>query len=149
VEVNTVLESLQPLLEGNLSKKRIVLEMILERGLPRVRLSSDHLKQVVLNLMRNAEDAMPDGGQIVMRTVKRLKGVELSLADTGCGIPAAYLSRLFDPFFTTKEKATERGMGLGLAVSSGIIKGAGGNIEVESEVGKGSTFRVSLPAYEA
>jgi signal transduction histidine kinase len=75
--------------------------------------------------------------------------VELSLADTGCGIPAAYLSRLFDPFFTTKEKATERGMGLGLAVSSGIIKGAGGNIEVESEVGKGSTFRVSLPAYEA
>jgi signal transduction histidine kinase len=149
VEVNTVLESLQPLLEGNLSKKRIVLEMILERGLPRVRLSSDHLKQVVLNLVRNAEDAMPDGGQIVMRTVKRLKGVELSLADTGCGIPAAYLSRLFDPFFTTKEKATERGMGLGLAVSSGIIKGAGGNIEVESEVGKGSTFRVSLPAYEA
>jgi signal transduction histidine kinase len=146
VEIDAVIESLKPLLEQNLSKKQIALKMILEPHLPRVRLSSDHLKQVVLNMVRNAEDAMPDGGQIVMQTVNRGKSVELSIADTGCGIPAAHLSRLFDPFFTTKAKETERGMGLGLAVSYGIIRGAGGSIEVESEVGKGSLFRVSLPA---
>jgi signal transduction histidine kinase len=67
--------------------------------------------------------------------------VELSIADTGCGIPEASLSRLFDAFFTTKG-----GMGLGLAVSYEIIKAAGGNIEVESEVGRGTTFRVKLLA---
>jgi signal transduction histidine kinase len=149
VEVNAVLESLQPLLEQNLSKKQVALHMMLEPGLPRVRISSDHLKQVVLNMVRNAEDAMPHGGQIVMQTVNRVKSVELSIADTGCGIPEAHFSRLFDPFFTTKEKDTERGMGLGLAVSYGIIRGAGGSVEVESEVGKGSTFRVSLPASES
>jgi signal transduction histidine kinase len=149
VEVSAVVESLKLLLEQNLSKRQIALQMVLQPGLPRVRISSDHLKQVVLNMVRNAEDAMPNGGQIVIQTVKGLKSVELSIADTGCGIPEAYLSRLFDPFFTTKEKETERGMGLGLAVSYGIIRGAGGSIEVESEVGKGSTFRVSLPACEA
>jgi signal transduction histidine kinase len=149
VEVSAVIASLKPLLEHNLSRKQIALNMILEPGLPRVRISSDHLKQVILNLVRNAEDAMPGGGHIVMQTVNRVKSVELSIADTGCGIPKAYLSRLFDPFFTTKEKETERGMGLGLAVSYGIIRGAGGSIEVESEVGKGSTFRLHLPACEA
>ncbi len=148
-EVNAVLESLKPLLEQNFFKKRIALEMILEPGLPCIRTSSDHLKQVILNMVRNAEDAMPAGGRIVVQTVSKAKGVELSIADTGSGIPEIYRNRLFDPFFTTKEKATERGMGLGLAVSYGIIRGAGGTIEVESEVGKGSTFRVSLPACEA
>jgi signal transduction histidine kinase len=147
--VNVVLESLEPLLEQNLRKKQVALHMRLEPGLPRVRISSDHLKQVVLNMVRNAEDAMPHGGQIVMQTCMRAKSVELSIADTGCGIPATHFGRLFDPFFTTKEKDTERGMGLGLAVSFGIIRAAGGTIEVESEVGKGSTFRVSLPACES
>lgn len=149
VDANAVIESLQPLVEQKLSQKQIALKTLLEPDLPRIRISSDHLKQVVLNMVRNAEDAMPEGGQIEMHTVKRANSVELSIADTGCGIPAAYLSRLFDPFFTTKEKETERGMGLGLAISYGIIRGAGGSIEVESEVGKGSTFRVYLPACKA
>jgi two-component system NtrC family sensor kinase len=70
--------------------------------------------------------------------------VEVSVTDIGCGIAAEHLSRLFDPFFTTKAK--ERGLGLGLSVSYGIITGAHGRIAVESEVGKGSTFRISLPA---
>jgi signal transduction histidine kinase len=144
VEVGALIESLKPLLEHHFAKQQIGLTMILQPGLPRVRLSSDHLKQVILNLVRNAEDAMPDGGQIVMQIVKKVKSVELSVADTGCGIPETSLSRLFDPFFTTKG-----GMGLGLAVSSEIIRAAGGNIEVESEVGKGTTFRIYLPACEA
>jgi signal transduction histidine kinase len=149
VEASAVVESLKLLLEQNLSERQIALKLLLQPGLPRVRISSDHLKQVVLNMVRNAEDAMPNGGQIAIQTVKRGSSVELSITDTGCGIPEAYLSRLFDPFFTTKETDTERGMGLGLAVSYGIIRGAGGSIEVESEVGKGSTFRVLLPGCEA
>jgi two-component system NtrC family sensor kinase len=149
VDAKAIIESLQPLVEQKLSQKQIALKMLLEPDLPRIRIASDHLKQVVLNMVRNAEDAMPEGGQIVRHTVKRANSVELSIADTRCGIPAAYLSRLFDPFFTTEEKETERGMGLGLAVSYGIIRGAGGCIEVESEVGKGSTFRVNLPACKA
>jgi signal transduction histidine kinase len=95
-------------------------------------------------MVRNAEDAMPDGGQIVIQTVNKVNSVELSIVDTGCGIPEADLSRLFDPFFTTKG-----GMGLGLAVSYEIIKAAGGDIEVESTVGKGTTFRVELCPYYA
>ena len=144
VDVGALVESLEPLLAQNLSRKLIGLNMILQPGLPRVRISSDHLKQVVLNMLRNAEDAMPDGGQIVMQTVNKVNSVELSIADTGCGIPEADLSRLFDPFFTTKGS-----MGLGLAVSYEIIKAAGGNIEVESTVGKGTTFRVELCTYYA
>ena len=71
--------------------------------------------------------------------------MEVSIGDTGCGISEEYLDRLFDPFFTTKE--TERSMGLGLAVSFGIIRRANGNIEVESEVGQGTTFHISLPEH--
>jgi signal transduction histidine kinase len=144
VEIGALIESLEPLLAQNLSRKRIGLKMISQPGLPRVRISADHLKQVVFNIVRNAEDAMPDGGQIVIQAVNKVNSVELSIADTGCGIPEAYLSRLFDAFFTTKE-----GMGLGLAISSEIIRAAGGNIEVESKVGQGTTFRVTLLAGSA
>jgi two-component system NtrC family sensor kinase len=145
VDVNTVLLSLQSILEYSLDEKQIELRMVLEPELPQVHLSADHLKQVILNLVRNAEDSMPSGGQLVMQTARSEKGVALSIADTGCGISEEYLDRLFDPFFTTKE--TERGMGLGLAVSFGIIRRANGNIEVESEVGKGTTFHISLPEH--
>jgi signal transduction histidine kinase len=144
VDVGALIESLEPLLVQNLSLKLIELNMNLPLGLPQVRISSDHLKQVVLNLVRNAEDAMPDGGQLVIQMVNKGNHVELSISDTGCGIPEADLRRLFDPFFTTKG-----GMGLGLAVSYEIIKAAGGNIEVESTVGKGTTFRVELCPYYA
>jgi len=147
VQVDTVIQSLEPLLAQDLSEKRIVLRVFLEPDLPRVRISSDHLKQVVLNMSRNAEDAMPDGGELIIRTARNGEEVEVSIADTGCGIPEEYVRHLFDPFFSTK--AQEKGMGLGLSVSYGIIKSAEGRIEVESEVGKGSTFRVSLPICEA
>jgi len=149
VQVNDVIHSLSSLLEQSLGEKQIAFQVIIDPELPRVRISSDHLKQVILNLARNAEDAMPGGGQLVIRTARKGKGVALSVADTGCGIPQEHLGRLFDPFFTTKEKETERGMGFGLAVSYGIIRGVNGSIEVESEVGKGTAFQVSLPACEA
>jgi signal transduction histidine kinase len=81
-----------------------------------------------------------------MRTAHQGRFVDLSIADTGCGVPAEHREHIFDPFFTTKQRG--RGVGLGLSVSYGIITAARGHIEVESEVGKGSLFRVSLPAVE-
>jgi len=82
----------------------------------------------------------------VIRTAQQGQFVELSIADTGCGIPAEHREHIFDPFFTTKRRG--RGVGLGLSVSYGIITAASGRIEVESEVGKGSTFRVRLPTVQ-
>jgi C4-dicarboxylate-specific signal transduction histidine kinase len=144
VQVNAVIQSLEGLLAQNLRERQIALDIVLEPKLPLVGISTDLLKQVILNMVRNAEDAMPQGGELRIRTARKGQMVEVSVTDTGCGIAEEHLGRLFDPFFTTKVQ--ERGLGLGLSVSYGIIKGANGDIAVESEVGKGSTFRVSLPA---
>jgi C4-dicarboxylate-specific signal transduction histidine kinase len=146
VQVNAVIQSLEALLEQNLREKEIALKIFLEPALPLVLISSDQLKQVVLNMVRNAEDAMPRGGELVIRTAQQGQFVELSIADTGSGILAEHRAHIFDPFFTTKRRG--RGVGLGLSVSYGFITAASGRIEVDSEVGKGSTFRVSLPAVQ-
>jgi signal transduction histidine kinase len=143
VDVNHVIQGLAGLLNANLRQRRILLKVVLEPQLPCVRISADQLKQVILNIVRNGEDAMPAGGELAIRTARRGHLVECSITDTGCGISPEHRGRLFDPFFTTKGK--ERGMGLGLSVSYGIIQGANGHIDAESEVGKGSIFRVSLP----
>jgi signal transduction histidine kinase len=146
VQVNAVIQSLEPLLEHDCREKQIALKIILEPELGLVLISSDQLKQVILNMVRNAEDAMPHGGELVIRTAHQGQFVELSIADTGCGIPAEHREHIFDPFFTTKRRG--RGVGLGLSVSYGIITAARGRLEVESEVGKGSLFRVGLPAVQ-
>jgi two-component system NtrC family sensor kinase len=145
VDVNAIIHSLDHLLTPNLQQKGIMLKLLLEPGLPHVRISADHLKQVILNMVRNAEDAMHEGGQLTIQTARSHAGVQMSITDTGCGIPAENISRLFDPFFTTKGKGPDGGTGLGLAVLYGIIRNAEGDIEVESELHKGSTFRVSFP----
>jgi signal transduction histidine kinase len=146
VQINAVIQGLEPLLEQGFREKQIALKIILEPALPLVLISSDQLKQVVLNMVRNAEDAMPQGGELVIRTMQQGRFVELSIADTGCGIPVEHREHIFDPFFTTKRRG--KGVGLGLSVSYGIITAASGRIEVESEVGKGSMFRMGLPAVQ-
>jgi signal transduction histidine kinase len=146
-DVNAVIQSLEPLLAQNLQEKQLILRVVLDPAVPKVRLSTDHLKQVLLNLVRNAEDAMPHGGQLMIQTAQTDEGLEVKITDTGCGIAQEHIPYLFDPFFTTK--AEQGGMGLGLSVLYGIVKGAHGRIEVESDIGKGSTFRVILPAYKA
>jgi two-component system, NtrC family, sensor kinase len=145
VHVNHIIQSLEGLVESNLHERRIVLRIVLEPHVPPVCIAADQLKQVILNMVRNAIDAMPQGGELAIRTARKGTFVELSITDTGSGIAPEHRGRLFDPFFTTKGK--ERGMGLGLSVSFDIIREANGRIEVESVVGKGSTFRVSLPVY--
>jgi C4-dicarboxylate-specific signal transduction histidine kinase len=143
VDVNHVIQGLAGLLDGNLRQRQILLKVDLESRLPSVRISADQLKQVILNIVRNGEDAMPEGGELTIRTACKGHFVECSITDTGSGISPEHRGRLFDPFFTTKGKG--RGMGLGLSVSYSIIQGAHGFIDAESEVGQGSTFRVSLP----
>ncbi len=108
-------------------------------------------QQVVLNLAVNARDAMADGGRLLISLEVRERENQgesqsdaiLRVSDTGTGIPPEARSRLFEPFYTTKD--LDRGTGLGLAVSYGIVSSVGGRIEVDTEVRSGTTFRVSLP----
>ena len=100
------------------------------------------LREVLVNVIYNSLDALPQGGEIRVSAQQTISAVTLTVADTGTGMPPEVKSRLFDPFFTTKGKA---GTGMGLAVSFGIVRRHNGAIEVESEVGSGTTFRISLP----
>jgi signal transduction histidine kinase len=122
--------------------------------LPLLVATGDHLKQVFLNIIINALEAMPQGGhlEVVTRHVSEHGGrkkafakdagfVEIDFADTGVGIPAEHINNIFDPFYTTKSE----GMGLGLAVSYGIVERHGGQIQVESKVDEGTTFTIRLP----
>lgn len=112
--------------------------------LPMVSVDADQIQQVFMNILINAADAMgADGGTLSIRTDFNNGIAEISIADTGCGMSKEHLSKLFTPFFTTKE--TGKGTGLGLAISYGIIQTHGGEIDVESAEGKGSTFRIKLP----
>ncbi|MCM3902733.1 MAG: response regulator [Pyrinomonadaceae bacterium] len=104
------------------------------------------LREVLVNMVFNAVDAMPTGGQLTLSSEDFNDSVVISIADTGCGMPPEIRSRIFDPFFTTKGKA---GMGLGLAVGFGIIRRHEGTITIQSEVSQGTTFRISLPAAKA
>jgi signal transduction histidine kinase/ActR/RegA family two-component response regulator len=103
------------------------------------------LREVLVNMVFNAVDAMPDGGQLTLGAFDIDESVVIMIADTGSGMPAEVKSRIFDPFFTTKGKA---GMGLGLAVSFGIIRRHEGSVQVDSEVGTGTKFMISLPKAE-
>jgi len=109
--------------------------------LPRVMVDPNQVEQVFINILLNAAQAMSDGGTLTIVTRGTDRGLEVSVRDTGVGIPAEHLRRIFDPFFTTKEKGT----GLGLAVSYGIVENHGGAIEVDSAVGRGTTFSIRLP----
>jgi two-component system NtrC family sensor kinase len=143
VDVNAVIHSLEPLLAHTLQSEQISLRVMLEPDLPQVCMASDRLKQVLFNIIRNAEDAMSAGGDLVIQTTRQGDRIQVRITDTGGGIPPEHLGQVFAPFFTTKEHAG--GKGLGLAISYGLVVSANGHIDVESVVGKGSTFRVSLP----
>jgi two-component system, NtrC family, sensor kinase len=135
------------LLEHEVAARGVVCSVALDAGLPRLVGDPAQLQQVFLNVLMNAIEAMPGGGILAVGTAMRSHGrerlLEVRVTDTGAGIPRENLPRVFDPFFTTKEVG--RGTGLGLSVSYGIVKAHGGSIEVESEVGKGTTFTVVLP----
>lgn len=137
------------------SLRHIEIKTDLDPALPLVWGDADLIKQVILNILVNAQQAIEAEGNIIVEScpyiakapakpgAEAVPMIEIAIKDTGCGIPEADLQRIFDPFFTSKEVG--KGTGLGLSVSYGIVKAHGGRIEVESAVGKGSTFRVLLP----
>ena len=115
--------------------------------LPRVLADSDHMSQVLLNLILNACQAMPKGGMLILTLCPKGEMIELKVQDTGSGIPDDQISKIFDPFFTTK--AVGEGTGLGLTVVHGIIQEHNATIRVNSIPGQGTTFIISLPVYSA
>jgi len=121
--------------------ENVLLVKQLGAELPKTMVDPDQIHQVFVNIALNAIQAMVEGGQLKIATRGKDDFVEIEFSDTGCGIPQENLSKLFDPFFTTKA----RGIGLGLAVTHGILERNNGVIEVKSTVGKGTTFLVRLP----
>lgn len=116
--------------------------------LPRVSADRSQLQQVFMNMLINAVQAMEEKGTVTLQSRLAADGfVEISIADTGCGIPPDKLDRIFDPFFTTKPSG--KGAGLGLSIAYGIVAKHGGAIAVASRPGEGSTFTVRLPAAQS
>jgi PAS domain S-box-containing protein len=160
VDLNALVHETQKMLR-RLIPEDIEIRLELDPDTQPVRADPTQTQQVLVNLVLNARDAMPRGGVITISTgndhlsrseVRRLSDVRpghyavLTVSDTGCGMDAATLARVFEPFFTTKVQG--KGTGLGLATAYGIVKQSGGHIEVESEPGQGTTFRVYLPVAE-
>ena len=153
--MNQVIQDTARIIERPASFRDIEIAMDLDPTLPQVWVDADLIKQVIMNMLVNAQHAIEHEGSITVRTrrlaqpksvepgAQPVPMVEISIVDTGCGIPEKNLKRIFDPFFTSKEVG--KGTGLGLSVSHGIVRAHGGLIEVESMVGKGSTFRIYLP----
>jgi two-component system NtrC family sensor kinase len=143
MDVNRVIRETLSLVEPMLRASRITLNTQLSASVPPVYGNAGKLQQVFMNLIMNARDAMPRGGELTLATECENSSVHIEITDNGVGIPPDHLSKIFDPFFTTK--GTSRGTGLGLAVTYGIIREHSGKIDVESTPGKGTTFRLEFP----
>lgn len=143
VPVAEVIERSLKLTATRLRDAGVRLRIEVPAEIPALRADVDRLEQVLINLINNAADAMPDGGELRIRAEVSGSQVLLSVGDTGMGIPEEDLKRIFDPFFSTKPG---RGTGLGLSISYGIIRDHGGRIWAESRPRRGATFFVSLPA---
>jgi signal transduction histidine kinase len=142
--VGGVILSTQRLLQNEMALNNVAFECDLPPDLPQVKGAANQLRQVFLNLFINAIHAMPGGGTLRIQSNLHEEGrVCVEVRDEGEGIPPEVLPHVFDPFFTTKEPG--KGTGLGLSVSLSIIKRHGGDMQVESVPGKGTTFHVCLP----
>lgn len=142
-DLNALLVEVLGDLDNIFSKKGITIDKSLDDIMPEVFIDPGRIRQVLMNMLLNAAQAMPGGGKITVQTTYARKGRKalVSISDSGGGIREEDLSHIFDPFFTTKEGGT----GLGLSVSYGIIKEHGGDIQVTSNDGRGTTFTIALP----
>jgi PAS domain S-box-containing protein len=142
--LNEVVEKSLELLRPEIENRGIAIKTKLARNLTATPIDATQLQQVVVNLVKNAAQAMTLGGTLSLQTGENADGVWVSVADTGGGIPQERINRIFEPFYTTKEK----GSGLGLMIVQRIVRAHNGRISLESNVGKGTTFRVWLPLHE-
>jgi two-component system NtrC family sensor kinase len=151
-DVGEIFERAIRIVQTQLDPLRVELKKDVRADLPKIYADANQIQQVLVNLLLNANDAMSAGGGTLTLSAQLApdhdaasahgEEIEIRVSDTGCGIASENLQKIFDPFFSTKGP---KGTGLGLAVAWGIVEKHGGRIEVESEVGKGTTFRVLLP----
>ncbi|RJP86592.1 MAG: PAS domain S-box protein [Desulfobacteraceae bacterium] len=143
VDVNTIADEILMLHEKQLKEHNIIIKTDFDPGIPQVHASTNQLRQVFLNMVSNARDAMPEGGTLTVKSFMAKGFVNMQFADTGVGIKQENIGRIFDSFFTTKSSV--KGVGLGLSVCYGFIKDHGGDIRVDSAPGEGAAFTISLP----
>jgi signal transduction histidine kinase len=142
--LNDVVEKTADLLRPEIENRDLAVKMKLARHLPATPIDATQMQQVLVNLVKNAMQAMTRDGTLTLQTGESSEGVWLSVADTGGGISQEQIARIFEPFYTTKKKGT----GLGLMIVQRIVRAHNGRIELESNIGKGTTFRIWLPLHE-
>jgi PAS domain S-box-containing protein len=142
--LNDVVKKTLELLRPEIENRSIAVKTKLARQLTITPIDAPQLQQVLVNLVKNAAQAMTTGGTLTLQTGESADAVWVSVADTGGGIPQEQINRIFEPFYTTKKKGT----GLGLMIVQRIVRAHGGKIELESHVGRGTTFRIWLPLHE-
>ena len=142
--LNEVVEKTLELLQPEIENRGVTVKTKLSRHLTATPVDAMQLQQVLVNLVKNAVQAMTAGGTLTLQTGENSDNVWMSVADTGGGIPQEQINRIFEPFYTTKKK----GSGLGLMIVQRIVRAHNGRIELESHVGRGTTFRVWLPLHE-
>ncbi|MBI4436692.1 MAG: GAF domain-containing protein [Candidatus Omnitrophica bacterium] len=141
ISLHELLDQFLETLEDQFTLQQVRLEKKFEASSPSILGDAEQLEEVFVNLALNAVQAMPKGGRFTVATRQEKETVEISFTDTGCGIPPDHLSKIFIPFFTTKS----RGTGLGLSIVHGIVDNHGGTLKIHSQVGKGSTFILTMP----
>jgi signal transduction histidine kinase len=147
--INSIINNSIKFIEYRIEPCHITIKKDLNETIPHVYIDADNISQVLINIMVNALESMPDGGTLTIKTdtcKEHNNCVTVCIADTGCGIREELKDKIFEPFFTTKNKEGEKGLGMGLAISKRIIEDHHGKINVESNIGKGTTFRICLPA---
>jgi len=144
-DINIILDEILLLVGKQLQENTIRVSSVFSEGLGKVFASRNQLRQVFLNMIANAKDAMPDGGTLTIKTFEKVGKIIIEISDTGIGIEEEYIHKIFDAFFTTKDNVKD--VGLGLSVCYGFIKDHDGDIRVSSQVGTGTTFTIILPKY--
>jgi nitrogen fixation/metabolism regulation signal transduction histidine kinase len=142
MQINVVVRSVLSVFHAQLQERsQIVVHTVLADALPEISADPDLLHRALQNLVLNAIDAMPEGGELTIRTATVCDRIEIAVSDTGSGLTSEECGRLFTPYYTTKQHGT----GLGLAIVQSVVSDHGGKISVESAKEKGTTFRIELP----
>jgi two-component system sensor histidine kinase HydH len=142
-DLNTLVDESIKLVARQATEKKITIRTNNSTQVEKIRIDSDRVNQVLLNLYLNAIESMETGGELKIDLFSNAETneIEISVSDTGCGIPKKDLAKIFDPYFTTKSSGT----GLGLAIAHNIVEAMGGAIKVKSNPGKGTTFTIKIP----